>query len=219
MIGDGGLTGPLALALFLGWRHALDADHLAAVSQIVLHEGGASARRSGLVGLSWGVGHALTLCAIGLPAVLWGQRLPEEVRVGSEVAIGVLLIALAVRLLPHRSILQRRVLTRHTHGPSGPRSRSTAFCIGLVHGVGGSAAAGVLAVATVTGPAALAVLLLFSATTAASMATGAMTLGLVLGRKGAATALEAVLPLVAGAGVAFGLWYVWGAIGAGAISH
>jgi len=63
MIGSTSLVAAL-LGVGLGARHALEPDHLAAVS--VLTADGPSARRGMLVGALWGVGHALALLACGV---------------------------------------------------------------------------------------------------------------------------------------------------------
>ena len=95
--GDGlGLA--LAIALLLGLRHATDPDHLTAVSTLVLSDERA-AGRAGLLGLFWGLGHATTLFLFGLPLVLFQGALPDQIHRAAEVAIGVLIAVLAVRLL------------------------------------------------------------------------------------------------------------------------
>src|SRR5215211_2174087 len=73
-------------AFLLGLRHAADPDHLTAVSTLVMSDERAG-RRAGLLGLSWGAGHGLTLLALGLPVVLFGDELPEAVQQGAELAV------------------------------------------------------------------------------------------------------------------------------------
>ena len=65
----------LAIALLLGLRHATDPDHLTAVSTLALSDDRRGARRAGLLGLAWGLGHATTLALLGLPLVLLDREL------------------------------------------------------------------------------------------------------------------------------------------------
>ncbi len=167
---DGGIAVAFLVALLLGLRHATDPDHLTAVSSLILAEREGGRRGALRLGLAWGAGHALTLLALGLPFVLWGDALPERVQQVAEIAIGLLIVGLAVRLLvrwrrgyfhvhPHR---HGDVVHAHPHvheGAHGPhehphaeglgRTPHAAFGIGLVHGIGGSAGAGILLVSSI----------------------------------------------------------------------
>ena len=77
------------VAILLGLRHATDPDHLTAVSTLVAGDG-ADTRGAGRLGLAWGMGHATTLFAFGLPIVLYRSYLPEAVQTGAETLIGLL---------------------------------------------------------------------------------------------------------------------------------
>ena len=57
------LWSAVALGFVLGLRHALDPDHVVAVSTIV--SGEPSWRRSSLIGSFWGLGHATSLLTLG----------------------------------------------------------------------------------------------------------------------------------------------------------
>ena len=123
----------LAVALLLGLRHPLDPDHLAAVAAMARD----SRRRSALIGLSWGAGHATTVLALGVPVVLWTAAMPKGLHQMIEALVGVMIFALGLRLLvQHR----RGELHAHPHRP--PRSLREAYAVGVVHGAGGSAAIG-----------------------------------------------------------------------------
>jgi high-affinity nickel permease len=95
-LGDGSVAVALLLALLLGLRHATDPDHLTAVSTLMMADP-FEGRRAARLGLSWGAGHAITLLALGVPAVLFDDELPASVQQAAELAIGVLIVALAVR--------------------------------------------------------------------------------------------------------------------------
>jgi high-affinity nickel permease len=96
--GDGGsLLVVVAVALLLGLRHAADPDHLVAVSALVATESRRPAR-STLLGAAWGGGHATTLIALGIPIVLFGRYLPEQLQRASEVLVGLVIAALGTAL-------------------------------------------------------------------------------------------------------------------------
>jgi cytochrome c biogenesis protein CcdA len=196
------------VALLLGLRHATDPDHLAAVSTLVASDDG-GARRAQRLGLAWGTGHALTLFAFGLPVVLFGDELPGAAQRGAELAIGLIIVALAVRLL-----LRWRSGLRAGGAPE-VRSPLAAFGIGLVHGAGGSAAAGALVVGA-TGPNAqgAVALAVFALGTALSMAAASTAFGHLLRGRRAPGALGRVVPALGIASIAFGTWYALAALDA-----
>jgi high-affinity nickel permease len=228
----------LGVAALLGLRHATDPDHLTAVSTLVLSEDQRDSRRAGLLGLAWGLGHAATLIALGLPIVLLGAQPPEDVQRAAELVIGVVIAVLAIRLLVRwrRGYLHSHVhshgsvrhshphvhehagahshsIHEHAHLASVERSPLTAFCIGLLHGVGGSAAAGVLVVATASaGAGAALALTAFALATAVSMAACSAAFGVMLTRAPVARRIEALTPAAAVLALAFGAWYALGAV-------
>src|SRR5918996_5801473 len=85
----------VAVSVLLGLRHASDPDHLAAVTTMIASRRGHAAR----LGLTWGLGHAASLFAFGVPVVLYSAYLPERVQAGAETAVGFVIVVLAVRLL------------------------------------------------------------------------------------------------------------------------
>src|SRR4051795_8901888 len=89
----------LLLAFALGLRHASDPDHLVAVSTLVADTRDRAARAAARLGAAWGLGHATTLLAFGLPVLLVRSYLPQVVEQSAEALIGVIIVALAVRLL------------------------------------------------------------------------------------------------------------------------
>ena len=234
----------LSVAVLLGLRHATDPDHLTAVSTLVASERERTARRAGALGLSWGLGHATTLFALGLPIVLFNQYLPEFVVTGAEVAIGLLIVALAVRLLVrwrrgyfhvhvHRHDGRDHVhlhahehaghrhdagedhdsLHRHSHAALG-RSPVQAYGLGLFHGVGGSAGVGILLLGAIRDDlAATVALVLFALCTALSMALVSGAFGYTLSRPPLLRRFAGVAPAFGTLSLAFGAWYILGALG------
>ena len=223
----------LGVGVLLGLRHATDPDHLTAVVLLVAGEGDPGRRRAGALGLAWGLGHAVTCTALGLAVIAASPWLPEWLLRAAEVGVGVLVAVLAVRLLlrwrrgrlhahphhhgalhhshPHAHEREHGSAAapahRHAHAERLGRSPWEAFAVGLVHGVGGSAAAGALLVAPIAQRGgALAVLLCFSLATAAAMALASAALGAALGGP-AARRIEAWVPALGAGGLVFGVWY------------
>src|SRR6476646_6959701 len=89
----------VAVAALLGLRHATDPDHLAAVTTLIATGDDRSGRTARRLGFVWGLGHATTLFAFGLPIVFYSAHLPEPVQQGAETAVGVMIAALAAWLL------------------------------------------------------------------------------------------------------------------------
>jgi hypothetical protein len=197
------------VAVLLGLRHATDPDHLTAVTTLVAGDD-RDPRGAARLGLAWGLGHATTLVAFGVPIVLFRGYLPEPLQVGAEAAVGAMIVVLAVRLL----VRWRSGALHHAH-PHGARSRRQAYSIGLVHGMGGSAGVGVLLLASIPGHAeALVALALFALCTAISMAAASTTFGFVLTREAVARRYLALAPALGVVSLAFGVWYALGALDA-----
>lgn len=159
------MFGILGLGFLLGMQHALEADHIAAVSSI-------AARRSHAAdivkhGLTWGLGHTLTLFVFAGAAILLGRAIPETVAGPIETAVGLMLIGLGAHVL-WRLWRDRVHFHRHGHadgsvhfhahshaGETVPHARSVhvhdhgfrwrTLLVGLMHGMAGSAALLVLA--------------------------------------------------------------------------
>jgi hypothetical protein len=196
------------VAILLGLRHATDPDHLTAVSTLVAGER-ADTRGAGRLGLAWGLGHATTLFAFGLPIVLYRSYLPETVQTAAEMLIGLVIVALAARLLL-RWRESRRGTGRHLHAARSPLQ---AYGIGLVHGIGGSAGVGVLLLASIPDHLeAVAALGLFAAFTAVSMALASSSFGWVLSRGAVQRSFVSVAPALGALSLAFGVWYALGAV-------
>ncbi len=160
------MFGILGLGFLLGMQHALEADHVAAVSSI-------AARRSGVAdivkhGLTWGFGHTLTLFAFAGVALAFGQAIPERLARPIEIAVGIMLVGLGAHVL-WRLWRDRVHFHRHSHGDGtvhlhahthagettahvrAPHTHEHGFrwrtlLVGLMHGMAGSAALLVLAV-------------------------------------------------------------------------
>lgn len=93
----------LSLGFFLGLRHATDADHVIAVTTIASRE--RSAWLAALIGLAWGVGHTLTIVAVGGAIVLLGIVIPPRVGLAMEFSVAVTLVLLGAANL--RGVVRR----------------------------------------------------------------------------------------------------------------
>src|SRR5215211_4846697 len=207
-----GATLPIVLlvAVLLGLRHATDPDHIGAITAFVAGGSEGNTRAGARLGFAWGVGHGLTLIALGTPLILFGHALPAWTERTAEALIGLVIIGLAVRLL-----LRWRAgafhVHEHTHAGSKDhlhahrrRSALGVLCIGIAHGAGGSGGVGILLVASIQSqPVAVAALVLLAAGTAAAMTALSGGLGLALFRW-----RSSFLPAPLGAAsLAFGVWY------------
>ncbi len=237
---EGFLQGPPALwvvlliSLLLGLRHASDPDHLAAVSTLIASEEQERIRKATSMGLLWGLGHGTTLIVVGLPLVLLGQYLPERVGQAAEVAIGIIIVVLAVRLLVrwHRGVFHAHAHShesgethRHLHSHADGsvhehahsvtlRTPHAAYGVGLVHGVGGSGGITLLLLSTIPNPSeAVVALLIFAAGTAVSMALLSTAFGLAIATGPVRRNFERVAPVLGVMAAAFGIWYAAGALG------
>ena len=239
-LGNGGSVGLLlAVALLLGLRHASDPDHLTAVSTLIASERTGGVRRAARLGLAWGMGHASTLFAFGLPIVLFKAYLPDALQRAAEIAVGVLIVALAVRLLvrwrqgrfhthahrhgttEHRHLHDHHGAGHdHRHAPAARLGRSVleSYGIGLVHGMGGSAGLGVLVLAGIPDKGtAVAALVLFATATAISMTLLSSLAGWALTRGAVVQRMLALAPALGVLSLSVGVWYLLGA--AGAVSY
>jgi ABC-type nickel/cobalt efflux system permease component RcnA len=225
----------LLISLLLGLRHASDPDHLAAVSTLIASEEHDGVRKATFMGFSWGLGHATTLALVGMPLVLLGQYLPEWIQHSAEVAVGIIITVLAVRLLVrwHRGVFHAHAhaheggethrhlhshadgsVHEHSHNTRSFRTPLSAYGVGLVHGVGGSGGLTLLLLSTIPDPAeAAGALLIFATGTAVSMALLSTALGLAIATGPLRRNFERVAPVLGVLAAFFGFWYAAGALG------
>jgi high-affinity nickel-transport protein len=87
----------LALGFFLGMRHATDPDHVVAVTTLVARH--RRVRDAALIGVVWGVGHTLTVLAVGGAIIVFGWVIPPRLGLSMELSVGLMLIVLGVMTL------------------------------------------------------------------------------------------------------------------------
>ena len=165
---------PFIVAGALGLKHSLDPDHIAAVFNMTL-SGKARPGEAAKLGFSWGLGHSVTMLALGLPVVLFGTGLPEWVYSSAELAIGVIILYLTLKLFiqwfkgefhPHEIIKLADSQVDHM------KHHKRAGAMGVLHGIGGSAGGAALALTAFSTPLTAAFgLLIFVLFSIASMTT------------------------------------------------
>lgn len=208
------LVGGLIAGGAIGLTHALESDHLAVVVTLVADD---EPRSAAVVGASWGVGHAIPIVAIGLGFVALGVTLPPTATLAVEGLVGLVLVALGVRLLA--SVPSRLAVDAHRHGGGAHHHlalgdwalgfthshvHGEAALVGVLHGVVGSGALVIALVASLPPAAAFGLLSGFVLLSVATMAAVSLVWGRSLG-----TALERPIRVFAGlSGVGVGLLHL-----------
>lgn len=209
-------TLPIATALVAGLAHALEADHLAAVTTFVSRR--PHPLRALRFGVGWGIGHTAALLVAGGALVLLQIELPAGLVIALEAGVGAMLIGLGGWTLvgaawrgqgDHRSAPDAGTGSPGGDGSHG--SASGATWVGAAHGLAGTA--GFLAIVPamlLASPwAAGGYLLLFGVGTVGAMGAYALIAGLLFHRVGAhASAAAGTLRCFAGA-ASIGVGLVW----------
>jgi ABC-type nickel/cobalt efflux system permease component RcnA len=213
----------LGIAFLLGLRHASDPDHLVAVTSLVAAEDG-DTRKAARLGAWWGIGHSGALVAIGIPLIAFKTEVPAWLESGAEKAIGVVILALAARVIykwargdyratahahddGHRTRRHLRRGDHHRHVKV--RTPAQALSIGLLHGLAGTGAIVLLLIAALPSrlEAGLA-LAVFAPMSIVSMAALTAAFAWVLTRPIIEPVYRTVLiPGLGAFGMVFGLWY------------
>jgi high-affinity nickel-transport protein len=170
---SGAVLTAAALGFALGLRHAADPDHVAAIAALVARH--RSARSAAWIGAAWGLGHTLMILAAGGAFVALRISVMPRWALASELVVAGILLVLGASNLRTvwrgtgaRDLLRGRVACRTTLRSVG---------VGMAHGLAGSAAIAILALAAVPGQgAALLYLLVFGLGTVGGMV--AMSFGL-----------------------------------------
>ena len=181
----------VTLGFLLGMRHALDPDHVIAVTTIVSRQ--QTMARASLIGTMWGLGHTMTIFIVGTAIILFNVVIPPRLGLTMELAVGGMLILLGVLTLTGTvQWLQRRFTpglvdqhdaSRDLETENASHSRINRILksfglynvlrplvVGIVHGLAGSAAVALLVMSTIREPWwAIVYLLLFGFGTVAGM--------------------------------------------------
>lgn len=144
--------GVVVLGIGMGLQHALEPDHLAAVSTLVATE--KSFLRAVRLGLSWGLGHLCTLCLAGILVILIKVPFTPAVERVLECLLGCVMMWLGVRALRLAFELMRPDrIGCDCAVPAGHwcAQRRRSFLVGCLHGLAGSGSLLVLVVSTLPG--------------------------------------------------------------------
>ena len=209
-----GFAASAGLGALLGMRHALEPDHLAAVSTLMTGE--RSSAKAAWLGAWWGLGHTLTLFAAGTLLVMMQTEMPAIAARTCEVGVVLLLIGFGMRAI-YQGARRAPAGPTHTHRKPGTSSsfrvdRWTAarpFLVGAVHGLAGSGA--LTAIVATTLPSTmtrLGYLFLFGVGSTAGMAVLSGLMGWPLARLGANLWFTRTVSLIVGC-VSTALGLVW----------
>lgn len=143
----------LSLGFGLGLLHALDADHIMAVSTLAYGKAVDAQRSRGQTlrfCIQWAIGHGGILLLLGCVVLFTGIAIPEQVSLFAEKAVGIILMSLGcwifwqfyknrlqLRVHSHKGVThvhlaesEKGMQSRHDHRP---------VLVGITHGLAGSA--------------------------------------------------------------------------------
>jgi len=197
----------LPLGFLVGMSHAIEADHLAAISTLV--NGPERRRNMFRRGAFWGIGHSASLLIVSIAVIYMGLTISDHFESALEFVVGLMIAALGARVLwrmrkekVHIHVHEHdaaRHLHFHAHkndtddhGSSTHDHRHVAIAksgnglvlaVGMMHGLAGSAAFMILMLATADTPGqAFAYLAVFALGSIIGMGALTAILSLPLGR-------------------------------------
>lgn len=207
----------------LGMRHALEPDHLAAVSTLVSSE--RRGYRAALLGMCWGIGHTAALVTVGIALVILRADMPPRIADFFELLVAFMLVGLGLRAIyfaarqgpngpthVHRHggvVHQHAAIPAHVHIADWTLARRP-LIVGAIHGLAGSGAVTALVLTTLPSTAArLTYMALFGLGSTVGMAALSGLLGWPIARFGSHQAVMRGVSLLVGTmstvlGVAWG---------------
>jgi hypothetical protein len=207
----------------LGMRHAMEPDHLAAVTTLLSRE--PSSAKAAWLGFCWGLGHTIALVAVGITLALFEATMPAAVATIFELLVAAMLIALGVRAMvqaarqgpagPMHLHRHGRIVHRHTGVPSHVHLGAWTLArrplvIGAIHGLAGSGTLTALVLTTLPSTSArLTYMALFGLGSAVSMAALSGLLGWPLARLTTHRGVARVVSFAVGS-LSTGLGILWG---------
>lgn len=217
------LLGSSGLGSLLGMRHALEPDHLAAVSTLVTQE--RNGYKAALLGAWWGIGHTMSLVAAGTALVLLRAEMPARLADAFELVVAMMLVGLGLRAIyqaarqgPSGPVhVHRHGGRMHVHGGAPAHIHIGTWTlarrpllVGAVHGLAGSGALTALVVAMLPSTTArLLYMAVFGIGSTVGMAALSGVLGWPLARLGSHRAMARAVSMVVGA-TSITLGVFWG---------
>src|SRR4051812_48295778 len=210
------------LGSLLGMRHALEPDHLAAVSTLVTGE--RNSIKAAFLGICWGLGHTFSLIVVGTILVVLRAEMPTRIADGFEFCVALMLIGLGLRAMyiaarqgpdgpAHvhhhgHTVHVHQGAPAHIHIGTWTLARRP-LLVGAVHGLAGSGALTALVLTTLPSTGArLAYMALFGLGSTLGMAALSALLGLPLARLGGDATFARRVSLVVGClSTALGIFY------------
>jgi ABC-type nickel/cobalt efflux system permease component RcnA len=223
------LMATLGLGFIFGLKHALDADHVVAVSTIVSEH--KSLSKSSLIGAFWGLGHTASLFLIGLFIILLRLTIPPKLALLMELGVAIMLVLLGSNII--WKFFKEEKIHVHTHEHGGIththihlhegeeethdhhhfiKFGSKPFLVGMVHGVAGSAALMLLVLTTIPSPlAGLLYILIFGIGSVGGMLimSSLISLPFVFTANRFAVVNERIKALAGVLSITFGLFLAW----------
>src|SRR5829696_5440411 len=210
------------LGSLLGMRHALEPDHLAAVSTLV--SGDRNTCKAAMLGMCWGLGHTFALIVVGTGFVLLRTEMPVRVADALEFCVALMLVGLGLRAIylaarqgaagPRHAHHHGQVVHTHQGTPAHIHIGAWTLArrpllVGAVHGLAGSGALTALVLTTLPSTAArLTYMVVFGLGSTLGMAALSGLLGWPLARVGSHRLLARAVSLAVGCtSTAMGIFY------------
>jgi sulfite exporter TauE/SafE len=135
----------LTFGFILGIKHAIEPDHVIAVSTIASQS--KKLTRSSLAGIFWGIGHTATLFIVGIVLLIMKGEIPEKWVMTLEFFVGIMLVYLGISTI---TSLKKRHHNKHVQNiPYNHLSYTKSMVVGFIHGLAGSGAMVLLVMSTV----------------------------------------------------------------------
>ena len=185
----------LLIGFAFGLYHAVEADHLAAVSAIVSEH--KNVLTASIIGGFWGVGHTISLFVVGALVIFVKLQISESVEGYLEGIVGVMLVLLGLNAI--RKVFSAESIHAHAHSHDGHehthlhihedekaetshhRFAPRSVLVGMVHGLAGSAGLMLLVLPTISSPiVALVYIAIFGVGSIAGMMAMSLLMGLPL---------------------------------------
>lgn len=228
----------LVLGFVLGLKHALDGDHLAAVSTFASEE--KNLWRSSLIGVYWGLGHTAALLVFGMAIAIFRLAVPARLSQVLEFVVGLMLVVLGLNVI--RKLVTGQAIHVHTHTHDGVahshvhvhlgeaphpitqaggehahqhhilRAGGKPFIVGVVHGLAGTAALMLLVIGAIPSLLlALGYILIFGVGSIGGMMIMSVLMSIPLALAARrVVAVERAIRLVAGLfSLGFGIFLAW----------
>ncbi|WP_223594716.1 HoxN/HupN/NixA family nickel/cobalt transporter [Neobacillus bataviensis] len=221
-----GFLSILALGFVLGIKHAIEPDHVIAVSTIASQS--KKLFRSSLAGVFWGIGHTATLFIIGIILIFMKGEIPEKWAMSLEFLVGIMLVYLGASTIlsfknihlhqhDHDGENHKHVHSHEHHGTHEHKlqhkhvSYLKSLVIGLVHGLAGSGAMVLLTMSTVKSVWEAAVyILIFGAGTIIGMLFFTTIIGIPFVFSAKKVTLNKTLTQITGViSIGFGIFYMY----------